>query len=98
MGDSTMVQGLRRAACLLASLLMVGFFSDLAAANVGTVPLMEVSCLRSKVMLKPAEELSGRAQTGEAIPMKQVTICKEERRACFAYGEEVPMSRCTAAH
>jgi hypothetical protein len=94
-----MTQGLRPAGWLLAgSVGLIALTCGAAFANVGSVPRVEVSCLRSETVLKADPEALAEAEPGERIPLNRVTICKQSRRVCFAYREEVPMSRCIAAH
>ena len=94
-----MARGLRPAALLLAGIMAAaGLPCGDAEASVGKAPRIEVSCLRSQTMLKPEDGALSSAEPGVAVRMRMVTICKEERRACLADREEVPMSRCGPAN
>jgi hypothetical protein len=93
-----MALGLRPAALLAGIAIAAGLPWGVAGANVGKAPRIEVSCLRSQTMLRPVDDSVSVADPGAPARMRPVTICKEERRACYAVREEVPMSRCAPAH
>ena len=95
-GDQAMIiKGRITTTCAFAGVLLVGLAAGGAHAGINGAPRFETQCLNTKQVLKPSRGATlADIQPGGKVELVSVRICTAERRACFAYGDEVPMSLC----
>jgi hypothetical protein len=66
-----------------------------ASAGVDRMARIQAQCLSTKSVLRPSPGATlADIQPGGRVELVSVQVCTAERRACFAQGDEVPMSRC----